>query len=79
MWGNHNGAFGNMRFILNRQLPMKCLNMAMDAGFLSAPETLQSDPWLEALREHPEFDILLGTVKRIAAESRMDVQGFARH
>jgi DNA-binding winged helix-turn-helix (wHTH) protein len=53
---------------------MKCLNRAMAAGFICAPETLRGDPWLQALREHREFDTVLSTVKRIAAGSRRDVQ-----
>jgi DNA-binding winged helix-turn-helix (wHTH) protein len=56
---------------------MKCLNAAMAAGFVCAPETLRSDPWLEAIREHVEFDTLLGTVERIVEGGRRDIQGFA--
>jgi tetratricopeptide (TPR) repeat protein len=55
---------------------MKCLNTAMAAGFVCAPETLRGDPWLEATRKHAEFDTLLSTVERIIAGSRRDIQGF---
>src|SRR5215469_13070561 len=56
---------------------MKCLNTAMAAGFVCAPETLRDDPWLEAIRKHAEFDTLLSTVEKITAGGRRDIQGFA--
>jgi len=46
----------------------------MAAGFVCAPETLRSDPWLEAIREQAEFDTLLGTVERITAGGRRHIQ-----
>jgi hypothetical protein len=43
------------------------LQQAAVAGFLAAPQTLESDPWLETVRRHPEFPALLDEHKQQAA------------
>lgn len=40
-------------------LAISTLHKAMDAGFVIAPQTLISDPWLESLRQHSGFESLL--------------------
>ncbi len=49
---------------------MKALQQATQSGFLCAPETLNSDPWLSAVREHPEFCSLLRAQETLVEKAR---------
>jgi len=48
----------------------EALKRAADAGFVCAPETMNADPWLSALREFPEFASLLCNSKARVEEAR---------
>ncbi len=49
---------------------IKALETAAESGFVCAPDTLNSDPWLKAARKHPEFSLVLSTAKRLVDEAR---------
>jgi DNA-binding winged helix-turn-helix (wHTH) protein len=53
------------------------LGQAARSGFICAPETLRSDPWLRPLRKHPEFGSLLETAQALieGARSKVEVYG----
>jgi len=46
------------------ELGIDALRQAARSGFICAPATLQSDTWLSAVREHPEFPALLEAAKQ---------------
>ena len=46
------------------------LKRAADSGFVCAPETLRSDPWLAAVRTHREFESVLAASGRFVDEVR---------
>jgi DNA-binding winged helix-turn-helix (wHTH) protein len=48
---------------------MSTLKLAAQSGFVCAPDTLNSDPWLSALRKHPKFGSLLTTAETLASAS----------
>ncbi len=50
------------------------LKRAAQLGFICAPNTLNSDVWLSALREHSEFESLLRGSEGLVAESRSNFQ-----
>jgi hypothetical protein len=58
-------------------LAMQALNNAVRSGFICAPTTLKSDPWLSALREHAEFKCLLDQAETFVEEARLRFQAYA--
>jgi hypothetical protein len=46
------------------------LKRAAQSGFICAPNTLNSDAWLNALREHSEFGSLLSTAETLTEKAR---------
>jgi DNA-binding winged helix-turn-helix (wHTH) protein len=46
------------------------LKRAAQSGFVCAPKTLNSDPWMSALRKHPEFDSLLRTAETLVHQAQ---------
>jgi tetratricopeptide (TPR) repeat protein len=52
------------------------LQEAAHSGFVCAPDTLHSDPWLKATRAHPEFGSVLSEAERLVAQTRSTVQQF---
>jgi tetratricopeptide (TPR) repeat protein len=52
------------------------LKQAAQSGFVCAPETLKSDPWLTALRKHPEFSSLLNTAETLVEEARSSFEAY---
>jgi hypothetical protein len=53
-------------------LAMSTLSDAIKGGFVCAPATLRSDPWLGSVRVHPGFRSLLITVEKLVAETSME-------
>jgi DNA-binding winged helix-turn-helix (wHTH) protein len=51
-------------------LAVSALKLAAQSGFVCAPQTLNSDPWLSALRKHPEFPSILNTAETLVEESQ---------
>ena len=50
------------------------IKMAARSGFTCAPETLDSDPWLDALRQHSEFASLLHDAQSRVHHARLHFQ-----
>ena len=57
-------------FIGASDAAIRMLRRAAKSGFVCAPRTLQSDPWLAAVRGHPDFHSLLGEADRLVTEAR---------
>lgn len=51
-------------------LAVQALNRAAQSGFVCAPRTLTADPWLEAVRQHPEFAAVLATSESLIEQAR---------
>jgi DNA-binding winged helix-turn-helix (wHTH) protein len=49
------------------------LKRAAQSGFVCPPATLKSDPWLTALRKHPEFASVVSTAETLLHEARMSL------
>ncbi len=49
---------------------LNALKRAAQSGFLCAPATLNSDPWLAALRKHSEFASLLSAAETSVTQAR---------
>jgi tetratricopeptide (TPR) repeat protein len=49
---------------------IKMLKQAMQCGFVCAPETLRSDPWLSTARAHPEFGSVLADSEALVGQAR---------
>ena len=54
-------------------LAIDALKRAETLGFICAPITLNSDPWLSAVREHPEFGSILIAAETLTAESKSNL------
>jgi tetratricopeptide (TPR) repeat protein len=52
------------------------LKRAAQSGFVCAPKTLNSDPWLSALRKHPEFGSLLHSTETLVDEARSSFEAY---
>jgi hypothetical protein len=52
---------------------VKALRIAAESGFVCAPDTLNSDPWLNAVRKHPEFGAILSTAERLVHDARSSI------
>jgi DNA-binding winged helix-turn-helix (wHTH) protein len=52
------------------------LKRAAQSGFICAPETLNSDGWLSALRKHPEFGPVLSTAETQVERARSSFEAF---
>ena len=50
------------------------LKLAMQSGFICAPQTLASDKWLETVRSHPEFGALLRTLEAQVSAARSSAE-----
>jgi DNA-binding winged helix-turn-helix (wHTH) protein len=57
---------------------VRALRRAAQSGFVCAPTTLTSDPWLSALRRHPEFGSLLSTAETLVEEARSNLGAFPK-
>jgi DNA-binding winged helix-turn-helix (wHTH) protein len=53
---------------------VECLRAAMKAGFVCAPETLESDAWLGAVRESKEFGALMKEADAQVKRARAGMQ-----
>jgi len=53
------------------------LRQAAQSGFVCAPNTLNSDAWLSALRNHSEFGSLLTTAETLVEEARSSFDAYA--
>jgi hypothetical protein len=51
-------------------LAVTALQQAAQSGFVCAPATLTSDPWLSALRKHPKFPSILSTAETLVEEAQ---------
>ena len=51
-------------------LAATAIQQATRSGFVCAPHTLNSDPWLSALRKHPEFRSILSTSETLVEEAQ---------
>jgi DNA-binding winged helix-turn-helix (wHTH) protein len=49
------------------------LRTAASSGFVCAPDALNSDPWLNAVRKHPEFSSILSTAERLVHDARSSI------
>jgi hypothetical protein len=53
-------------------LAIDALQRGAQAGFVCAPETLNSDVWLEAIRKHPNFGLLFeDSTRRVTATRKI--------
>jgi DNA-binding winged helix-turn-helix (wHTH) protein len=52
------------------------LKRAAQSGFVCAPNTLNSDAWLSALRKHSEFGSLLSTAGTLVEEARSSFEAY---
>jgi DNA-binding winged helix-turn-helix (wHTH) protein len=52
---------------------IEALKRAAQSGFVCPPATLNSDPWLTALRKHPEFASVVITAETLVHEARMSL------
>jgi DNA-binding winged helix-turn-helix (wHTH) protein len=59
--------YGHMRML---DCSIKALQQAARSGFICAPETLKSDPWLLPLRKHREFAVLLSKATALVEQDR---------
>lgn len=55
-------------YIGEADLAVTALKQALAAGFVCAPSTLRSDPWLEAVRTHADFRRLLHNAEKLVDE-----------
>jgi len=53
---------------------VNALKTAANSGFVYAPDALNSDPWLNAVRKHPEFGSLLSTAERLVQDARSSIE-----
>ena len=53
---------------------VNALKTAAESGFICAPDTLKSDPWLNAVRKHPEFGSILSTAEGLVQDARSSVE-----
>ena len=53
-------------------LAVATLNRAIESGFVCAPSTLRSDPWMGSVRLHPSFGSLLSAVEKLADEAESE-------
>jgi tetratricopeptide (TPR) repeat protein len=49
---------------------MAAIKGAAEKGFVCATRTLLTDPWFAAIREHPDFELVLRRAERYVSESR---------
>jgi DNA-binding winged helix-turn-helix (wHTH) protein len=49
---------------------IRVLKRAADSGFVCAPDTLRSDPWLASVRAHPEFGSVLDAAQKVVDQAR---------
>jgi DNA-binding winged helix-turn-helix (wHTH) protein len=54
---------------------VSALRLAAQSGFVCAPSTLASDPWLSKLRKHSEFDSLLNAAQWLVQEAQLSLGG----
>jgi hypothetical protein len=52
---------------------VRALKQAAQSGFVCAPHTLITDPWLSAVRKHPEFSSLLSAAETLVEQARSSV------
>jgi DNA-binding winged helix-turn-helix (wHTH) protein len=57
---------------------LSALTRAAQSGFVCAPTTLTSDPWLSTLRKHPGFGSLLTTAETLVEEARSNLDAFRK-
>ncbi len=55
---------------------VRALKSASQSGFVCAPNTLNSDAWLSALREHSEFGSLLSTAETLTESARSSFEAY---
>ena len=55
------------------------LRQAARSGFVCAPNTLNSDPWLSELRKHSDFESLLTTAETLVEEARLSFDAYAAY
>ncbi len=53
---------------------VSALKTAAESGFVCAPDTLNSDPWLNAVRKHPEFGSILSTAEGLVQDARSSIE-----
>ncbi|NYF89408.1 tetratricopeptide (TPR) repeat protein [Edaphobacter lichenicola] len=59
-------------------LAVEAIKQAAQSGFVCATATLSSDPWLSAVRKHPEFNSLLHNAETFVEESRSSLAAFSK-
>jgi DNA-binding winged helix-turn-helix (wHTH) protein len=50
------------------------LKTATESGFVCAPDTLNSDPWLNPVRRHAEFGSILSNAERLVQDARSNIE-----
>jgi tetratricopeptide (TPR) repeat protein len=55
---------------------VNALRRAAQSGFVCAPDTLNSDAWLGAVRKHPEFASLLSAAETRVAQTRSTLEEY---
>src|SRR6266851_5885357 len=58
---------------------VSALRQAARSGFVCAPNTLNSDPWLSELRKHSDFESLLTTAETLVEEARLSFDAYAAY
>jgi DNA-binding winged helix-turn-helix (wHTH) protein len=53
---------------------IRALKTAADSGFVCAPDTLNSDPWLNAVRKHREFAAILCNAEGLVQDARSSME-----
>jgi hypothetical protein len=53
---------------------VSALKVAAQSGFVCAPNTLTSDPWLSALRKHSELGSLLSGAETLVQKARSSLK-----
>ncbi len=53
---------------------INALKTAAQSGFVCAPDTLNSDPWLNAVRKHREFGSILSTAEGLVQDARSSIK-----
>jgi DNA-binding winged helix-turn-helix (wHTH) protein len=56
---------------------VKALKQAAQSGFVCAPNTLTSDPWLSTVRKHVEFGVLLNTAETLVGKAQSSFEAYA--
>ena len=56
---------------------VRALKQAAQSGFVCAPDTLKTDPWLSTLRKHPEFGVLLNTAETMTGKAQSSFEAYA--